>query len=184
MTLPHRDFCLIRHGQTDANRDGIIAGRTEAQLTEAGRTAARALAAWAWPGPIALWSSPQDRALETARLAFPGHRIRVLDALRERHWGIYEGRPVAGLPPRLSTPDGGEGWDDMLTRIRTALAFCITGAGDALPVMVAHSGVIRAARALTGGDAMGPSAPNATPLYFTAHGAGWHERALAIGGTP
>ncbi|MCZ0963180.1 histidine phosphatase family protein [Paracoccus benzoatiresistens] len=178
MILPKRPFCLIRHGQTGANRDGIIAGRTEARLTDRGRDAARALADHPWPCPVALFTSPQDRARETASLAFPSQTARVVEDLRERDWGIFEGRPVAELPPRTSTPEGGESWHDMLARIAAALGGCMVMAGDALPVIVAHSGVIRAARALTGQDFTGPSAPNTTPLLYTVVSGGWREQPL------
>ncbi|MGO4853001.1 histidine phosphatase family protein [Phaeovulum sp. W22_SRMD_FR3] len=178
MILPPYDFCLIRHGETEANRDGIIAGRTEAQLTEPGRDAARALAAQVWPRPVALFTSPQDRARETAALAFPAQSARVVEDLRERNWGIHEGRPLAELPPRTTTPIAGEAWEVLLARVAGALRQCLMAAGTALPVIVAHSGVIRAARALTGGDFTGASAPNTTPLLFSVTAGGWHEQPL------
>lgn len=182
MILPARDFCLIRHGETDANRNGLIAGRTEAQLTPAGVAAASRLARLPWPEAITVFSSPQDRARITAQLAFPGVQVQVVSDLRERDWGRFEGRPLSELPPRMSTPDGGEGWEPLLARIAAALGHCLTQAGHGLPVIVAHSGVIRAARALTGGEITGPSAPNALPLLFRASGAGgeepWREHPL------
>ena len=182
MILPAHDFCLIRHGETDANRDGLIAGRTEARLTAAGIAAAKALARQPWPDAIAVFTSPQERARVTAHLAFPAHRAQVVPDLRERDWGRFELRPLAELPQRTATPEGGEGWGPLLTRIAAALQLCIDQAGGALPVIVAHSGVIRAARALTGGDVTGPSAANASPLLFHAPGPGsdgrWQERPL------
>jgi hypothetical protein len=45
-------------------------------------------------------------------------------------------------------------------------------------VIVANSGIIRAARALTGGDLPGPSAPNTVPLLFTHASGRWQERPL------
>lgn len=178
MTLPLRAFCVIRHGQTDANRDGIIAGRIEAQLTVQGRAAASALAALHWPERIALFTSPQDRAQETARLAFPGQSAHVINALRERDWGVFEGQPVSTLPPRDATPEGGEGWPAMLLRVGAALREADSLAGDALPVLIAHSGVIRSIRALTGGDFGGPSAANTTPILFTPADGRWSEQLL------
>lgn len=182
MTLPARDFCLIRHGETDANRDHVIAGRTEAQLTLAGIAAARMLARHPWPTTIAVFTSPQDRARTTAELAFPTRPVQVVADLRERDWGRFELRPLAELPPRTATPEGGEGWEPLLARIAGALCLCMEQAQGALPVIVAHSGVIRAARALTGGDFTGASAPNTTPLLFRAPLAGsgglWQEQPM------
>lgn len=182
MILPTKDFCLIRHGETDANRDGLIAGRTEAQLTQAGIAAAKLLARFPWPVAIAVFTSPQDRTCTTAKLAFPTRPVQVVPDLRERDWGRFELRPLAELPPRIATPADGEGWEPLLARIAGALCLCMEQAGSALPVIVAHSGVIRAARALTGGDFTGPSAANTTPLLFRAPLAGsgglWQEQPM------
>lgn len=182
MTLPHRPFVLIRHGETDANRNGIIAGRTEVHLTETGRRAAAALAGRSFGRPIMLFTSPQARARDTALLAFPALSAYVVDGLRERDWGIYEGQPIADLPPRTATPEAGEPWEAMLARMATALGLCMTLAGEKMPVIVTHSGVIRAARALTRQDATGPSAPNTTPLLYTAVSGRWQEQPLLAEG--
>jgi broad specificity phosphatase PhoE len=168
--LPHRRFVVIRHGQTDANRNARIAGRLEAQLTAAGRAGALDLARWSWPSEIAVFSSPQTRARETADLAFPDHAITTLADLRERDWGIFEGRPIADLPPRFATPEGGEAWAAVLDRAARAVRLACEAAGDRLPVLVAHSGIIRALRHLTGGSAAGPTALNAWPNHFIPSG--------------
>lgn len=176
MILRPSAFVVIRHGQTDANRDAIIAGRLEAQLTEAGRAAAQALAEKPWPAAIRIFASPQQRAQDTARLAFPDLQIGCHDDLRERDWGALEGRPVAELPPRQSTPPDGESWEAVLARVARAVRACQDQAGDALPVLVAHSGVIRALRYLVFGALDGPSAANTTPfLYRPTSTGGWEE---------
>jgi broad specificity phosphatase PhoE len=177
--IPLRPFCMIRHGQTDANRDGIISGTLDAMLTERGRAGAEALSHLDWPAPLAIFSSPQRRAHETAQLAFPGRIISLVEGLRERDWGIFEGRPLAEIPPRDSTPEAGEGWVEMQERVGQAVIWCMAQAGEAMPVMVAHSGVLRAVRALTGGDAHNAPVPNTTPCLFLPEGAGWREQGLA-----
>ncbi|MDB6177403.1 histidine phosphatase family protein [Paracoccus sp. Z330] len=180
MKIPHASFVLIRHGQTDANRDGRVAGRIEAVLTEAGRQGAKRLSEWIWPKDMVLFASPQNRAQETARLGFPGQEPFLLDGIRERNWGVYEGRPVADLLPREHTPDQGEAWADMVTRVAHSIAVAHDHAKGRFPVLVAHSGVIRAARELTGGIAGGPAPENTTPYLFKADGDGWQEVALAM----
>lgn len=168
--IPARSFCLIRHGETTANAGAIIAGATDVPLTPRGRDQARALAGREWPSGIALFASPMSRARDTALLAFPGRDHQPEPDLRERDWGIFEGRPVADLPPREITPQDGEGWDDMLARVDRAIRRICATSGDALPVLVCHSGVIRAARVLwTTGDA-GDRPPNATPILFSPDG--------------
>lgn len=178
MILAEREFVLIRHGETDANRDGIIAGRTEARLIERGREAANALSGLEYGRPIMVFTSPQSRARQTAMLAFPAHAAYVVADLRERDWGIFEGRPISELPERTATPEQGEAWGAMLARVGAALNECMVLAGTALPVIVAHSGVIRAASFLAGQDATGPSAPNTTPLLYTPISGQWCEQRM------
>ena len=48
-TLPSRSFCLIRHGETTANADEIIAGVTDVPLTQLGRDQAHPLSHRTWP---------------------------------------------------------------------------------------------------------------------------------------
>ena len=98
--------------------------------------------------------------------------------LRERDWGIFEGRPIAELPPREETPEGGEPWPQMLARVARAVAQAQAHAKGALPILVAHSGVIRAVRHLTSGSPHGPSAANTTPYLFAPDAHGWQEQKL------
>ncbi len=176
--FPPLPFVVIRHGETDANRDALVAGRIEAQLTPAGRAAAQALAGWIWPREIALFSSPQQRARDTAGLAFPLRTPILLEDLQERDWGLFEGRPIAHLPPREETPEGGEPWPQMLARVSRAVAQAQAQAKGALPILVAHSGVIRAVRHLTSGSPHGPSAANTAPYLFAPAAHGWQEQKL------
>jgi len=107
-----------------------------------------------------------SRAQHTARLAFPNQHFRLHNGLRERDWGVFEGRPLAEQPLREDTPDQGEGWSDMIMRVHTAIIEICAVSQGRLPVLVCHSGIIRAARILwTTGDA-GQRPPNATPLLF------------------
>ena len=117
------------------------------------------------------------RARDTAALAFPTLVASPIADLRERDWGRFEGRPLAELPPRENTPDGGEDWAAMIRRVHGAISACIAAAGPALPVLVCHSGVIRATRLLVGQQTVGSRAPNATPIHYRPK-AGHHEEHL------
>jgi len=168
--LPSRSFCLIRHGETTANADGIIAGVTDVPLTRLGRDQACSLSQRIWPEPIAIYASPMSRARHTAQLAFPSQRIELHDGLRERDWGVFEGQPLSEQPLREATPDRGESWPDMLKRVQIAIREICAASPTALPIVVCHSGIIRAARVLwTTGD-VGQRPPNATPLLFETVG--------------
>ncbi|MDP2494812.1 histidine phosphatase family protein [Shimia thalassica] len=176
--LPSRSFCLIRHGETTANAAEIIAGVTDVPLTQMGCDQARALSHWLWPEPIALYASPMSRAQRTAGLAFPHRTFELHDGLRERDWGVFEGQPLSNQPVREDTPDRGESWPDMLMRVQTTIIEICAASEAALPIMVCHSGIIRAARVLwTTGD-VGPRPPNAIPLLFEMAGQQMLEKTL------
>lgn len=168
--LPPREFVLIRHGETTANGEGFIAGVTDVPLTAYGRDQARALAGLRWPKEITVHASPLSRARMTAELAFPGHALQEHPGLRERDWGVFEGRPLGDQPPREETPQQGEGWPAMLNRVRATITELCAAPGNGLPILVCHSGIIRAVRVLwTTGD-VGARPPNATPLLFRRSG--------------
>ena len=158
--LPPSDFCLIRHGETTANAQSIIAGVTDVALTARGRDQARALAHRRWPQPVTLFASPAARARETCKRAFPQCGFTVISALRERDWGAFEGQPLSQQPIREDTPDGGESWPAMLDRVAGAIhAAC-------------------AARVLWTPHDAGTRPPNAIPILFQRSGTFLEEKEL------
>ncbi len=89
---------LVRHGETDFNRQRIVQGRgVDIPLNELGRQQAAALARRAAGlGLDAIFSSTLLRAAETARIvaAATGRtEIYQLADLEEMSWGVYEGKP-------------------------------------------------------------------------------------------
>lgn len=93
--MSHKRIHLIRHGQTDWNREKRVQGRSESTLTPEGRAQAESLRpllqAWSF-GQI--HSSSSERTRQTAELLFPEHtgRIQYCDRLREIFLGPWEGR--------------------------------------------------------------------------------------------
>jgi broad specificity phosphatase PhoE len=86
------ELVLARHGETEWTRSGRHTGRTDIDLTDAGRNDAREIGRALAGRTFALvLVSPMHRALETARLA--GFRdVEVVEDLREWDYGNYEGR--------------------------------------------------------------------------------------------
>lgn len=173
-----RPFLFVRHGQTEYNLRGILAGSTDVALTETGLREAAAAADILAGEPLRhVCSSPLKRAHDTARLiAAPHHLpITVIADLRERDWGEWEGQmfPADLGHPR---PPGGESLDAYLGRVEHALArfFALTGDGPA--VMVAHGGIFHALSRLLGvaGGDVGVIG-NAVPVRFRppASAGGW-----------
>jgi broad specificity phosphatase PhoE len=140
---------LVRHGDTEWNRDRRHTGRTDIPLTDLGRAEARMLRE-----PLAGWSfarvltSPLARARETCRLAGLGEGAEPTDALLEWDYGEYEGITTDQI--RAERPGwflwrdgcpGGETADDVRARVDPLVAELKAGKGDV--ALFAHSHVLR-----------------------------------------
>jgi len=127
---------LIRHGENDLSKRGVLAGRLPAvHLNETGRRQAQELAEALCRLPIkAVYSSPLERAVETAEpLAKAlGIRVRQNEGLIESDVGVWQGKSVRRLaltrywttvqraPSRASHP-GGESFLETQLRIVSTL---------------------------------------------------------------
>lgn len=140
-------FLFLRHGQSTANRDRVIAGSTDAALTALGEAQAREAAiALAGSGIRRIVASPQRRALRTAEIVAEvlGLPVATDPGLVERHWGAWEGRLVADRPDYFMTPDGGESWETFRDRAWAACRPILAGPSPLL--IVAHAGIMRVLR--------------------------------------
>lgn len=143
---------LVRHGETDWNRERRIQGSTDIALNDVGRAQAertgRLLGAYDWAG---IASSPLSRALETAQiiaatLTFDPHRIEAIPALSERRYGAAEGldqqQLLESFPPGTPVP-GRESRDAVAARVVPAMiAFAERHPGSKL-IITTHGGAIR-----------------------------------------
>ena len=148
---------LIRHGESEGNRDRIFTHTPEVPLTDAGHVQVHAAAEWvaARYRPVAVVSSPFLRARQTAailaeRLALA---VRVEEELREQSFGELAGQPYAALrdssdydPARywLWRPPGGETLLEVAARAGAALDRVAAGAAGNDVVVVSHGGVMMA----------------------------------------
>jgi broad specificity phosphatase PhoE len=99
---------LVRHGETESNRERLTLGREDVPLNEKGRRQAAALVSPLAAAPVAaIYSSPLSRAVETARpLADAlGLEVQTDDDLTEMDVGEMEG---------LSPQEMGERYGDFL----------------------------------------------------------------------
>lgn len=166
-----RPFYYLRHGETEANAAGTIAGSLDVHLTPLGREQARLAARALATVPItAIYASPLRRARETAQpiaeaLGLP---VTILDEIAERNWGELEGQPRHSHV-RGAKPIGGESTEDFMQRVLAGFAQVDAG----LPLLVAHSGVFRVlCRTLHIVESEGPVA-NCLPLKFVPVAGGW-----------
>lgn len=167
-------FLFLRHGESTANRDGVIAGSTDVALTALGEAQAREAAiALAGAGIRRIVASPLRRALRTAEAVAEvlGLPVETDAGLVERDWGAWEGRPVAERSSYLMVPEGGESWEAFRDRAWAAcepiLAEPAPLAGPAALLIVAHAGIMRVLRAQLGLDFAGKGVANGLPMLFT-----------------
>lgn len=111
MRGPRTRLVLVRHGQTDFNREGRLQGQVDIPLNATGIRQAESLApVLAETMPDVLVASPLERARETARLMSRGTdlEIRTDEAFLERGFGRWEG--LRGEEIRRRWPEEHAAW--------------------------------------------------------------------------
>jgi 2,3-bisphosphoglycerate-dependent phosphoglycerate mutase len=149
---------VVRHGQTDWNREGRIQGGTDNPLNNTGREQAQALGRTLADIKIdAVYTSSHQRAKQTAEVLQGRAPITAMDELRERFFGKFEGANdkdtaiVADWNKRRFTwaddMEGGEALQSQAARAESALkkirqqhkdgqTIVIVGHGGINPILV------------------------------------------------
>ena len=149
---------LIRHGENEYTRKGKLAGWTPGvSLNEAGQKQAAALAERLKDAPLkAVYSSPLERARETAAPLAAAHKLNVsvMDGLGEVRYGQWQGqslkrlartrlwRTVQGLPSAMQFP-GGETFRAVQSRAVEAVEGIVRAHPKAAVAVVSHGDVIK-----------------------------------------
>ena len=166
---------LVRHGESEGNRDRTFTQHTDVPLTALGREQARAAAERIAKhyAPAGIVASPFARARQTAEIIAGtlALAVEIEPALREQSFGIFAGRPYEALlgdaayhdGPRWQwRPAGGESLVDVYERVVPAFERIARAHTAEDVVIVSHGGVMLALCAYVTGDWEGASvAPNA-----------------------
>jgi probable phosphoglycerate mutase len=155
------ELLLVRHGETDWNRDQRFQGHADPPLNDTGRAQARALADELAAERIdAIYTSDLARARETAELIAEraGVPFVLEPQLREVDVGEWQGLTRPEIEERF--PEGmrnwhehGHGWESgetyeqLAERVLEALERIVRRHPDERVVVVGHGGTIRAIRA-------------------------------------
>lgn len=123
---------LVRHGATEWAKNGRHTGRSDIPLTEDGREQAEQFIPVFQEVEFAqVWTSPLQRAMETAKLAGLGERAEILEDLHEWDYGDYEG--ITTVEIQKTVPDwnvfthgcpNGEKVEDVAVRARHVIERC------------------------------------------------------------
>ncbi len=148
---------LTRHGETIENAEGIIQGQSHGRLSELGKEQARKVANRLKEEKIdAIYSSDLERAAHTAEEIAKYHphvRINFVRELRERHFGVLQGKKRSDADWNASKeeyakphtkPEGGESLNDIFERARKFLDSVLHKHRNDTVLFVAHGGLGRA----------------------------------------
>jgi broad specificity phosphatase PhoE len=182
--VPVTRFILIRHGQSEGNRDKRFPSHL-APLTELGRNQAQAVAQWIEQRyrPHLVVVSPFTRTYQTGAIiaAHFGIEMTVEPAIREQHMGILIGQTwesVRNDPTWdrnrfwLWRPAGGENYEEVRIRAGRALDRMAELQHGRDVIVVSHGGVISALCAHVGGTWGGVRVPRNGGIVIAEHAEG------------
>lgn len=152
-------YILVRHGQTQWNKEGKYTGQSDIPLNETGREQAKAVSAYVRGlKPDLIYSSDLQRAEETARLIRSDETAIPLitdPRLREIHQGEWEGLhedeikrrferqfKIRKKDPLQTAPPGGETIGQVYQRVSDFLAEMQEKHPGMLILIVAHGVVL------------------------------------------
>jgi broad specificity phosphatase PhoE len=145
------ELLLVRHGETDWNRDGRYQGHADPPLNEAGRAQAHELARrLAHVEFDALYTSDLRRAAETAEIIVAGRNLPLTTdpGLREIDVGSWSGLTRAEIEERFpgTSEHDGESREAHLERmLRTVTRIADAHPGERV-LIVSHGGSLRTLR--------------------------------------
>ncbi len=157
-TPPWTTFLLVRHGTNDWVGKRLAGWTPGVGLNEEGRRQARALARRLAQTPLtALYTSPLERTLETARILAEPHphlEVRVDVRLAEVRYGTWEGKdlevlrqdpgwPAVRHTPSLARFPEGESFREVQARAVGALEGWATAYPGGTLLIVTHADVVK-----------------------------------------
>ena len=147
---------LVRHGETMANKAQLVLGTSDVPLTELGRDQAKAAAqkiSLMEPSPTFLFSSPYQRAKETAGYISNviGLEPIFVDGLKEMNSGEMEGIKASEMDDKYpeymknwrrdhstARPPGGETLEEVHSRAWKSILNIFNEYDEPVVVVVAH----------------------------------------------
>ncbi|GGB94965.1 histidine phosphatase family protein [Cellulomonas carbonis] len=142
---------LVRHGETDWNRERRLQGWIDVPLNDVGRAQAEETASRFARRPVdTVVVSPLSRARESGAIIASrlGLALPTVDSgLKERSYGVTEGLTHAEVAARFPPPQqvpGRETREQVLERAVAALGRIATRSDGGTAVVVTHGALIRA----------------------------------------
>lgn len=147
---------MVRHGETDWNRDHLLQGWVDTPLNRTGRRQSRELAGRLRGRSFTgVWSSDLIRAVDTARLAWGEPTPDA--ALRELDFGDIQGKGwfdmPSGMREKMIAFDGfAAPGGESNRRLEERVVRFLDGLAGGIHLVFTHGGVIRMLRRICGDD--------------------------------
>lgn len=148
---------LIRHGETDYNKQRLFYGLTDISINLQGIDQALLLREKlvALPQQIPVFTSSLKRTVETAKLIFPEHKLNRLSEFNEKSFGLWEGLNADQIQEKFPdewtawledtfevTPPKAENYAEFKQRVLSCFEKLLGLQQEAI-VIVGHLGVLR-----------------------------------------
>ena len=142
---------MIRHGESETNKNGLWTGWLDAPLTQKGRADAALAREFVSRFEFdKIYSSDLSRAKSTAEIVLPGCKYELSSLIREIDVGSLAGKPLAAVRDSNNQPMnvdgygrfGGESTEQFRSRIGEFMHLLESEACDNIAVFC-HWGVIR-----------------------------------------
>lgn len=149
------ELTVIRHGETVDNRLQIIQGQRQGKLTELGVRQAKQVANSLSANKFdRIYSSDLRRCVDTAKYimnVLPDQELYLTSALREKAFGIYEGKQSSIVPwTNYQGPEkyarkipGGESFHDVAVRVGELINKAYENDPESSLLLVTHGGPMR-----------------------------------------
>ena len=155
---------LIRHGETQGNREGRYVGRTDLPVCREGLAQLEELAErYEYPTVTQLYTSPLTRCRQTAEILYPDLEAEPVEEFQELDFGQFEGKGIEELKedPRFlhwlknsheGPPDGesGHAFAGRLTDGLNRIFARMMKEGCTSAALIPHGGVIMTLLSLYG----------------------------------
>lgn len=147
---------LLRHGMTQANKEGKYIGSTDLPISKEGEEKVLELKSkYRYPRAEMFFSSPKKRCLNTLKLLYPEVEPEIVEELKECDFGDYEGKTIDELKDdpeyqkwasgSIQAAPNGENSKDFELRCCAAFEKIVDKlmrAGKTTAVIMAHGGTI------------------------------------------
>ena len=190
---------MVRHGESDGNRERRFTSTPAAPLTDLGRAQAREAAETIKKGrfaPRRIITSPYSRAHETGRiiasvLELP---VEIEEGIYEREFGYLRGMSYDAIhqDPSYNSadlwtwkPEGGESFEDLRRRIAPIIdKLAARSDAEGELMVVSHGGVMLAAWAHVTGSWEGAQVPPNCGIILIERAAGDYKAPTVVAGAP